>query len=201
MKNALTISLVFLFAALVVVPASDAKGFPQNYIAFKLGGFFPQSSDLDDINADAGFNGEVALGHHVAPGFSIEGGIGYFETKGGLSNTLGSFDEKFQVIPVTLSLRGQVPYGRFEPYGFVGIGVYFVEDKISGSIPSLGLSGSDSDNDTSLGFHVGLGGNYILSNNVFLGVEVRYLFLETSTFGVDFRLDGITLTGNVGYRF
>lgn len=201
MKKVLIVSFVFLCAALFVVPSSDAKGFPANYIALKLGGFFPQSNDLDDVNADAGLNGEIALGHYVAPGFAIEGGIGYFETKGGLSSALGSFDEKFQVIPVTLSLRGQVPYGRFEPYGFVGIGVYFVDDKLSGSIPSLGVSGSDSDNDTSLGFHAGMGGNYTLSNNVFLGVEVRYLFLETSTFGVDFRLDGITLTGNVGYRF
>jgi opacity protein-like surface antigen len=188
MKNVLTVSFLVLGIALVAVPSSDAKGFPQQYVALKLGGFFPQSGDLDDINADAGANGEIALGHYVAPGFAIEGGIGYFETKSDLSGT----DEKFQVVPVTVSLRGQVPYGRFEPYGLVGIGVYFVEDKISGS---------GSDRHTSLGFHVGLGGSYTLSEHAFLGVEARYLFLETSTFGVDFRLDGIALTGNVGYRF
>lgn len=201
MKKIPVISLVFLIAALVAVPSADAKGIPQNYATLKLGGFFPQSGDLNDIDADSGFNGEIALGHYVAPGFAIEGGLGYFVTEGGLSSSFGSFDEKFRVIPLLFSLRGQVPYGRFEPYGFVGIGVYFVEDKLSGSFPSLGLSGSDSDDDTSLGFHVGLGGSYTLPNNLFLGVEARYLFLETSTFGVDFRLDGILLTGNVGYRF
>ncbi len=201
MKNIPVLSFIFLFAALVAVPSADAKGIPQNYVTLKLGGFFPQSGDLDDIDADSGFDGEIALGHYVAPGFAIEGGLGYFETEGGLSSTLGSFDEKFRVIPLLFTLRGQVPYGRFEPYGFVGIGVYFVEDKLSGSIPSLGLSGSDSDDDTSLGFHVGLGGNYTLPNNLVLGIEGRYLFVETSTFGVDFRLDGITLTGTIGYRF
>jgi len=198
MKKILALSSVFLVAALIAVPSASAKGLPSNYMTLKLGGFFPQSSDLDDIDADTGFQGEIALGHYVAPGFAIEGGIGYFKTEGGLTNTIVDFDEEFRVIPVTLSLRGQVPYGMFEPYGFVGIGVYFVEDKISVRLPT---PGSASDDDTSLGFHVGLGGNYNLSNNLFLGVEARYLFLETSTFGVDFRLDGITLTGNVGYRF
>lgn len=198
MKKILAASSVLLFAALISAPFSDAKGLPPNYMTLKLGGFFPQSSDLDDIEADAGFHGEIALGHRVAPGFAIEGGIGYFETDAGVTNTLVSFDEQFRVVPVTLSLRGQVPYGRYEPYGFVGIGVYFVEDKISASLP---VPVSDSDDDASLGFHVGLGGNYTLSNNLFLGVEVRYIFLKTGTFGVDFRLDGITLSGNVGYRF
>jgi hypothetical protein len=36
---------------------------------------------------------------------------------------------------------------------------------------------------------------------MFLGIEARYLFLKTDTFDVNFRLDGITFTGNVGYRF
>ena len=201
MKKTIIFISVILFAAFVSVPNSDAKGFPSNYVVLKLGGFFPVGSDLDDINADAGFNGEFSLGHYIAPGFAVEGAVGYFETKGSLSIPGASVEEKFEVIPLTISLRGQVPYGRFEPYGFIGLGVYFVDDKISGSIPSLGLSGSDSDNDTSLGFHIGIGGNYTLMNNLFIGVETRYLYFQTNTFDVDFTLQGVTLTGNIGYRF
>lgn len=193
MKKFTVLSIVLAIVIAGSAPFALAKGLPPNYVTLKLGGFFPQSGDLDDIDADAGFNGEIALGHYVAPGFSIEGAVGYFETKGGVP---GFFDEKFEVIPLTISLRGQVPYGRFEPYGFIGLGVYFVDDKIS--VPGFG---SDSDSDTNLGFHIGIGGNYTLSNNAFLGVEVKYLFLETDTFGENFRLDGITLTGNIGYRF
>lgn len=196
MKKWMAVPMVLVFFSLFPVPLLSAKVLPTNYVSLKLGGFFPQSGDLDDINADAGFNGEIALGHNIAPGFSVEGGIGYFDTKGGGSTPLGNVDEKFEVIPLTVSLRGQVPYGRFEPYGFLGMGVYFVKDKIS--IPTLG---SDSDTDTNLGFHIGLGGNYTLPNNMFLGIEARYLFLKTDTFDVNFRLDGITFTGNVGYRF
>lgn len=187
----------FLLAALVAVPASQAKGPPPHYVTLKLGGFFPMSDDLDDINADAGFQGEIALGHNVAPGFAIEGAVGYFETKGDFFGV----DEKFEIIPLTLSLRGQVPYGRFEPYGFLGLGVYFIDDTLSGSIPGLGISGSASDDDTALGFHVGLGGSYTLPSNVLLGVEARYLWVEANTFGEKFRIGGVSLTGNIGYRF
>jgi outer membrane protein W len=196
MKKFAVVSIVLAMAVAASAPFAHAKGLPPNYVALKLGGFFPQSGDLDDIDADAGFNGEIALGHYIAPGFSIEGALGYFETKGSAPTPLGRVDEKFEVIPLTISLRGQVPYGRFEPYGFLGLGVYFIDDKIS--IPVLG---SDSDSDASLGFHVGFGGSYALSNTMFLGIEARYLFLETDTFGVNFRLDGVTLTGNIGVRF
>ena len=201
MKKTVILVVVALSVGLFPVPDSMGKTMPPNYFTLKAGGFFPQSSDLDDIDADAGFLGELTIGHNITPGFAVEAGVGYFETEGGFSSSGGSVEETFKVVPLTLSLRGQVPYGRFQPYGIVGLGVYFVEDEISGNIPALGLSGSDSDEDASLGFHVGFGGNYTLPNNLFLGVEVRYLFVETGTFGVDFRLDGVTLTGNVGYRF
>lgn len=201
MKKTIILAIFILCIGFVIVPLSDAKGLPSNYVVLKTGGFFPISRDLGDINAGAGFNGELAIGHKISPGFSVEGGIGYFETKGNISLPGGGIDEKFEVIPLTFSLRGHVPYGRYEPYGFIGLGVYFVDDKISGNIPLLGVSDSDSDKATSLGFHIGIGGNYTLKNNVFLGIETRYLYLETNTFGIDFRLDGITVTGNIGYRF
>jgi opacity protein-like surface antigen len=193
----MTIVLVALaIVSFIAIPTAHAKGFPPNYIALKVGGFFPQSSDLNDINADAGGSVEIAFGQSIVPGFAVEGALGYFETNGGTATSLGRADEKFEVIPLTINLRGQVPYGRFEPYGFIGTGVYFIKDNLSN--PTLG---STSENDTALGFQVGLGGNYTLLNNMFLGVEARYLFLKTNTFGESFRLDGINLTCNIGYRF
>lgn len=188
--------LASLVAALVAVPVSHAKAPPPNYVTLKLGGFLPLSDDLDDIDADAGAQGEVALGHYVAPGFAIEGGVGYFETEGNLFGV----DRDLEVVPLTVSLRGQVPYGAFEPYGFLGVGAYFVEDTVSGPIPPLGIAGPASDDDTALGFHVGFGGSYTLPNNVLLGIEVRYLWVESDTFE-DVRIGGVSLTANVGFRF
>lgn len=194
--------IFFLFIAMALflfsVAPSYAKPLSSNYAQLKVGGFFPQTNDLD--NFDAGGNIEVGIGHRVAPGFAIEGNFGYFETKGNFNLPgIGSGDETFKVMPLTLSLKGQAYFDRFEPYAEAGIGVYFIKDEINGTI--LGFSGSNSENDTQLGLHVGLGGNYNITPQVFLGVEGRYLWLRTDTFGVDVKLDGFLLTANAGYRF
>ncbi|MBM2829082.1 MAG: hypothetical protein HW408_1614 [Actinobacteria bacterium] len=183
---------------LLSMTTAYAKPLAANYAQLKIGGFFPQTNDLDHF--DAGGNFEVGIGHRVAPGFAIEGNFGYFETKGTFNLPgIGSGDETFKVMPLTLSLKGQAFFDRFEPYAEAGIGVYFIKDELNGTV--LGFSGSDSENDTQLGLHVGLGGNYNITPQVFLGVEGRYLWLRTDTFGVNVQLDGFLLTANLGYRF
>ena len=192
--------ILFIAMALFLLSVTPtyAKPLASNYAQLKIGGFFPQTNDLDHF--DAGGNIEVGIGHRVAPGFAIEGNFGYFETKGTFNLPgIGSGDETFKVMPFTLSLKGQTFFDRFEPYAEAGIGVYFIKDEINGTIH--GISGSDSENDTQLGLHVGLGGNYNITPQVFLGVEGRYLWLRTDTFGVDVKLDGFFLTANLGYRF
>ncbi len=188
--------LAALFSVFATIPA-HAKPLSSNYATLKLGGYFPQHSDLD--NFDSGFNGEISLGHLVAPGFAVEGGIGYFETKGDFFSPVVGGSEKFKVVPLTLSLKGQTFFQQFEPYIEAGIGVYFIKDELSGTV--LGNPVSESDDDTQVGFHLGLGANYNVTRQVFVGLEGRYLWLKTDTFGVDVRLDGITLTGNIGFRF
>ncbi len=183
-----------LLSVFLLVPA-HAKPLSPNSATLKLGGYFPQHSDLDGF--DSGFNGEISLGHRVAPGFAVEGGLGYYETKGEfLTPVLIVVSEKIKVVPLTLSLKGQTFFERFEPYVEAGIGVYFIEDELS----APGFV-TESENDTQVGFHLGLGANYNVTQQVFLGLEGKYLWLKTDTFGVDMRLDGITLTGNVGFRF
>ncbi len=185
--------LAVLFSVFSLVPA-HAKPLAPNSVTLKVGGYFPQHSDLDSF--DSGFNGEISLGHLVAPGFAIEGGIGYFETKGPVATPLGTADEKIKVMPLTFSLKGQTFFQQFEPYIEAGIGVYFIKDELV--VPGVA---SESENDTPVGFHLGLGGNFNVTRQLFVGLEGKYLWLKMDTFGADVRLDGITLTGNVGFRF
>ncbi len=192
-RMAVAAVLAVLLSVFVLFPA-HAKPLPPNFVTLKLGGYFPQHSDLDEF--DSGFNGEISIGHLVAPGFAVEGGLGYFETKGPVPTTLGVADEKVKVMPLTLSLKGQTFFQQFEPYIEAGIGVYFIDDELS--IPGLA---SESDDDAQVGFHLGLGANYNVTPQVFLGLEGKYLWVKMDTFGADVRLDGITLTGNLGFRF
>ncbi len=186
--------LAVLFSVLAFVPAYG-KPLSPNSLTLKAGGYFPQHSDLDGF--DSGFNGEISLGHLVAPGFGFEVGVGYFETKGEFLFGPGiPVSAKFKVIPVTLSLKGQTFFQQFEPYIEAGIGVYFIEDERNSAV-----LGSESENDTQVGLHLGLGANYNVTRQLFLGLEGKYVWLKTDTFGVDVRMDGVTLTGNVGFRF
>jgi opacity protein-like surface antigen len=191
-RIALPILALLASIAFLVPSLAAAAGPPPTYIVGKIGGYFPMASDVDNFDSD--FLGEVAVGYYIAPGFAVEGGIGYFETKGRMSGPPAA-DHTFEVYPLTFSLRGVVPYGPFEAYGMAGIGVYFVDDQRTTAVSS----GSDSAAD--IGFHLGLGGKYTLPNNVFFGLEGKYLWLSTSTFGSETRLDGAILTATVGYRF
>ena len=168
-----------------------AAGPPPNYVVVKLGGYFPMASDIDGF--DSGFNGELSVGRYLAPGFAVEGGIGYFETKGRFPGT--AVDDKIEVIPLTFSVRGTIPYGQFEAYGMGGIGVYFIDDK------RTFIASSASDSSADVGLYLGIGGKYTMRNNIFFGLEGKYLWLSASTFGSDTRLDGAVLTANIGYRF
>jgi len=188
-----TIVCTLLFS---LVGVGNAETGPANYVVLKAGGFFPQSSDLDGF--DTGIAGELAAGHYFTPNFGVEVGVGGFGTEGDFVDPffgLGTVGEDFEVIAVRLSGIGRMRYGNVEPYGLVGVGVHFVEDKISVA------GGSTSEDDTNFGFHIGLGANVNLSPNFFLGIEGRYIIVQTGTFGVDVNLDGLTLTGNLGYRF
>jgi opacity protein-like surface antigen len=168
---------------------------PPNYVEAKLGGYFPMAGDVDSF--DSGFNGEVTFGRYLAPGFAVEGGLGYFETKG--HTPTGLAERKFKVTPLVFSILGVAPFGPFEAYGMAGLGVYFIKDEISA--PVFGVSSGTSDSSADLGLHLGFGGRYHATKNVFLGLEAKYIWLTTSTFGVDTRLDGATVTANIGYRF
>jgi opacity protein-like surface antigen len=191
-RTALPILALFASLALVLPFTAAAAGPPPNYLVLKLGGYFPMALDVDGFYS--GFNGELSIGRYLAPGFAVEGGIGYFQTKGRFSGPPAA-DHEFEVIPLTFSVRGTIPYGPFEAYGMGGVGVYFTDDKRT----SPAASGSDSAAD--VGLHLGIGGKYNMPNNVFFGLEGKYLWLSTSTFGTETRLDGAVLTANIGYRF
>ncbi len=188
--------LAVLFSVFTLVSA-HAKPLPPNSVTLSAGGYFPQHGDLDGF--DSGFNGGISIGRLVAPGFAIEGGLGYFETKGEIVSPGIDVREKFKVMPLTFSMKGQTFFQQFEPYVEAGIGVYFVKNEISGTEGGNPVSRSDSD--AQVGLHLGVGGNVNLTRQLFVGLEGRYLWLKTDTSGADARLDGITLTANVGFRF
>jgi len=170
-----------------------------NYVTLKLGGYLPQSDDMDIF--DDAFYGELGFGHYFDKNFAVEFGVGY--TKPGASASAGSASASIDltVIPITLGLRGSIPTGTFEPFATAGIGAYYVKaDASANNIPGFG-SGSASLNDTVLGFYLGLGANFNLSPSAYLGIEGKYFWAKPSAEGIEANIDGINMTANIGYRF
>jgi opacity protein-like surface antigen len=177
-------------------PIAGAARLPAHFLVLKPGGYFPRHGDVDTF--DAGASVEFAYGHVVAPGLAFELGAGYFRTEGPSGGPPGE-DREFAVVPVILTVKGLYSSGGaggFEAFASAGAGVYFIRDEIR----EVG-GASHSDRDAEVGFHLGAGAQYNATRNLFLGLEGRYLFLSTSTFGLKTRLDGIVLSGRVGYRF
>ena len=199
MKTAFALFVVLAVALTGLAPSVSLAESPSNYVALK-GGIYSPSKDfnINNINADSktGFDGEIAFGHYFLPVFAMELGAGYFESKGSPAALPG--EAKLKVVPVILTAKGLLPMGPIEPYGEFGIGAYITKLDVSGDLDSGNFSGSSKG---VFGLHAGGGVNFNITQDVFLGVEGRYIWAKPSFGGQDIKLDGFTVTADLGFRF
>lgn len=200
------IAICFLLAAataLCLAPATAPAAELPNYLQLKLGIYAPQANDVKDL--DTGFNGEVVFGHYFHPNFAGELGIGYITTSGDSKDEFTGVVEgesDVTAYPVTANIKAVYPMGNVELYGLAGVGLYWV--KVEFTEAGTGLSADDSD--TAFGYQLGLGANYNVNPNFFIGLEGKYFWAKPS-FGFagepeeDIKVDGIQATVNLGYRF
>lgn len=197
MKRTLFPFLVLVFFLIGMAPSVSLADNLPNYVVLK-GGLYSPSKDFDigatHFELDDGFVAEVAVGHYIVPFFAAELGVGYFESKA--SPAVPPGETKFKVVPVTLTGKVLFPFGPIEPYGEFGIGGYITKAEVDGTIANF--TGSTKG---AFGLHAGGGVNFNITPNVFLGAEGRYLWAKPSFGGQDIKLDGFTVTGNLGYRF
>lgn len=183
--------------------ASAEEEKPANYVVLKGGIYSPSMSfDLNNYNngstthldSKTGFAGEVAAGHYFLPMLAVELGAGYFESKG--SPAAESGETKLKVVPLIATGKVLLPLGIFEPYGLFGIGAYITDLDVSGNTGDFRGS-----TEITYGLHAGAGFNINFSNNIFAGLEGKYLWVEPSFGGQHIRLDGFITTAGIGFRF
>ncbi|HVN95021.1 MAG TPA: outer membrane beta-barrel protein [Syntrophorhabdaceae bacterium] len=206
-RSFVLVGLVIVFCLPFSAVAQDKN---PNYFVLKGGIYSPQTNDLSGFNT--GFNGEIAFGHYFAKNLAGEGSIGYFHSSASQNDDISGIPVservKIDVMPVTVALKGSIPVEDLEFYGLGGIGAYFVWTEVD--VSSATASASPSDTDAVFGGFLGLGVNYNVTPNVFLGVEGKYLWTTKAKFrdtafgaplNADYHLDGIQATFNIGYRF
>lgn len=197
MKTAFALFLALAVTLVGIAPSVSLAENTSNYAVLK-GGLYSPSKDFDvgatHFELDDGFVAEIALGHYFAPIFATELGVGYFESKASPAVTPG--DTKFKVYPVTLTGKVLFPLGPIEPYGEFGIGGYITKAEVSGTFGNFSSSTKGV-----FGLHAGGGVNFNITQDVFLGIEGRYIWAKPSFGGQDIKLDGFTVTADLGFRF
>lgn len=190
---------IILFAAALAFGQKDK---PANYLMLKAGVYDPshnfeiagEGDSGIDINSTSGINGEAAIGHYFTPFLALELGAGYFRNEGTAAAQTGKL--RLNVVPVVLTGKLLASLGPVEPYILGGIGAYLTDYD-----SDVSTSTAITSTRLTYGLHAGGGINFDLTQRFFLGAEGRYLWSEPNFGGRDIRLDGFTVTGDVGFRF
>jgi opacity protein-like surface antigen len=177
---------------------ASPKGKVENVVGFKLGGYIPQSSDLE--NFGIGGHGEASVGWNLSQYFGIGTAIGLFQTNNttnvlvsqGGTLTSVSTDQTVRSTYLILNATLMIPAGAFVPYVEGGGGYYFTHIKESSSA-------SNSKDDTSFGYHAGAGLNWFFTKDYYIGLGGRYIWTKTNDLNI--RLDGVLADVNLGIRF
>jgi len=165
------------------------QGIGKNLVGFKLGGYFPQSSQLENFDAEG--HVEASAERILSRYFGIGAAVGYFQT----SNTIPSIstDQTIGSTYLILNATLKIPVGAFVPYVEGGGGFYLTHIKESSPIASY------SKNDTSFGYHAGAGLNWFFTKDYYIGLGGRYIWTKTSDLNIE--LDGVLADINLGVRF
>lgn len=201
-----TVFLIFVLTIFISSPsrAADseqgpAQGIGKNLVGFKLGGYIPQSSQLEAF--DLGGHGEVSVERTLSQYSGVGAAFGLFQanntmnvpvSQGGTS-TFASVDQTVRSAYLILNARLTVPAGAIEPYVEGGGGFYLTNIHESSSL------GSRSKDDTSFGYHAGAGLNWFFTKEYYIGLGGRYFWAETDDQNI--RLDGVLADVNLGFRF
>ena len=189
----LLLSIVFIHSFAPPSVAADPE--PKQYLLLKLGGYFPQSNDMNDYND--GFNGEIYYGRYFHKNFSSELGAGYFKSD---SNDTSLGDVTIKTFDILYNIKGVYRIGRLELFAGPGVGLYFTKGYDFSS-------GSTTEWKPGFGYHVLAGCSFDVSTEWFLGLEGKYFWATTQdpiipqggTFGT--HLDGLVGTATLGWRF
>jgi outer membrane protein W len=198
----------FFLVVLVLAFLVPVNLFAQShfYFSFHPGIYMPRSGDLNGF--DNGFSGGVAFGFQFTPNIAAELGLGWFYTEGEKTVTIGGSARQqhydIDVWPFTLTLKGMLPYGKWEFFGLAGGGIYSVSVPYSGNgYNHYPYPYYYNDYDYIWGGYLGGGIHYNITQRFFLGVEGKYLWTEQASFsGINgFKLDGVISNAVFGFRF
>jgi hypothetical protein len=167
-------------APLAAPPPAAAKEDYGSYLVLK-GGWFGSSSDYQGESFSGAGEWEVAVGTGRVLGIEFGGG----------SMTTNAAGLEVRTIPLLLTLRLAIPILMVAPHVDLGAGAYFNQASV----------GSRSFDDTTAGWHAGLGCDVLLGR-LLVGADFRYMGIAPTftTIGT-VTLDRYAFLAKAGLRF
>lgn len=195
--------------AITVDPHEDSSDI---YVG-ALGVSVPGTKATLDSDTQLGLNFAYMLTNNIgiellaATPFTHNVGVkGFAGPFAGLNGDLGELKH----LPPTLSViyYPMDSQSAFQPYAGLGVNyTWFFDDKLDSSAEAKGFSGLDLDDSWGLSAQVGM--DYMLTDNVMLNAQVRYIDIDTeatTSFGgadvkVDVDVDPMVYMVGLGYKF
>ncbi len=173
-----------LAAAALALPAR--AGAVDTYAVLKLGYLAPTAeiayAQSTGTKLQPRFYGELGVGANVMF-------LGLELSAGRLSSRNSTLNLSISSIPVLLAAKLRIPFPVITPYLELGGGAFMNKAEIPGLF---------SESKTTWGFLAGGGIDFKITS-LLLGLEARYLSASAGIPGVTLRVDGVTVTGNVGF--
>jgi hypothetical protein len=208
---------VLLAGLILTGPAMTASAAASNsYSNYgRIGlGVHDFSSSLDDVGYDAGVAVSATYGNYLTEYLVIEGTVSFFESDRetiGSTATAGTYttDDTLGVGALLVTMKAEIPLDRVAFYGGVGVGGYAVALDSEIETTSLGDFNTDED-DYVLGAHVVAGGNFDITDRIFVGIEGMYRWTDdvdivkvvgSVPISITDNLNGYTVSVTCGFRF
>ena len=141
------------------------------------------------------------MGTYYNPNLALEAGVGYFRTESSQSGTDFTEDDAIWVLPVTITIKGVIPFRGGEVNAGVGPGLYFANLEANGTSTVSGDYSHDA-HSTVIEGHAVVGLNFDITKKIFNGAEGKYAVTTGAhMLGTKIKLDGFTVSGVLGFRF
>ena len=176
--------MVIVTIIISLVTAANAYAQEGSYsIGVKAGLFSPNSEVYENslLGYGTGLNIGAAFGYKVVPNLMIEAGVSRYSSERKGKNETSTVS----VIPITLTPKVIVPLGdgKVEVFGGLGLGYYLASAKLEWEEEKPDkeeetIKESVSMDGSGIGFHFVGGGDFQVSKNIALGLELKWFSVK-----------------------
>ncbi len=182
---------IALIIALFLTWTIAASAGDKVYLGLGMNLLFPSDSGYKEIYGSNVMKPDIEIGYNLSEKLSIYGGFGYMTKQG---TTIGELNVETKSTSSYLDLGlGYKIYekGKFSTKINTGLSYIMTKEEALGEQ----VSGK------SLGFRAKLESNYGITDNIFTGLRIGYIYGKDKIEGVEVKLGGLEIGVVLGFKF